>query len=435
MKVTFVMYGAWYTQGGMEKYNRRLIRALHELPEVEARVFSVLDPPNAPCPVPFRTGNGRKGAVTEAVTTHLLTGQPNHLIIGHVDFLPLAATARLIAPMCKVTLLANGPEVWGDPSHRRTPGWEALLSRKAPHHIAALSAVTLKRMSRRHTIPRDRFVLLPPAVDRIHEDGKTRHGHNLLTVARLGVRDVNKGIGLVIRALPKILERFPAVRYRIVGGGPLIEPLWEFAIEMGVHRRVEFLGPLDDVALEKAYRDADVVVLPSKKEGSGLAFLEAWSHGLPVVGGADDAAAWLIDDGVTGLTAPPGHVAAAVGRLLADPRAARRMGHAGREKIPGTFDHESFRARLAGLLQTPDVPAPPPVPATLPEMEEAEWEPVEWQEPAPPEAAPPPAADAYPHWPEEEEAPPQPQGQFWYGDTQPEDDEDRYDDPGGRPPS
>lgn len=195
MNVTFVMYGAWFAQGGMEKYNRRLIRVLAELPDVKAQVFSVLDDPDAPCPVPMRTGGGKTKAVRDAVLTHVLTSRPDVLILGHVDFLPIGAAARVTAPRCKVILLANGPEVWGDPSHRRTPGWEAFLSRKVPHYIAALSEVTLKRMSRRHGIPRDRFLLLPQAVDAIHDDPKRPHGHNLLTVARLGVRDVNQGRG------------------------------------------------------------------------------------------------------------------------------------------------------------------------------------------------------------------------------------------------
>ncbi|WP_404379136.1 glycosyltransferase family 4 protein [Caenispirillum salinarum] len=380
MNVTFVMYGAWFAQGGMEKYNRRLIRALTELPGVKARAFSVLDNPHAPCPVPMRTGGGKTKAVRDAVLTHVLTNRPDVLILGHVDFLPIGAAARVTAPKCKVILLANGPEVWGDPSHRRTPGWEAFLSRKVPHRIAALSEVTLKRMSRRHHIPRDRFALLPQAVDTIHEDVKRPHGHNILTVARLGVRDVNKGVGLVIRALPRLLERFPALRYRIVGAGPLIEPLWDYAVQMGVHRRVEFLGPLDDAALDKVYRQTDLVVLPSKKEGSGLAFLEAWSHGIPVVGGTDDAAAWLIEDGVTGLTAPPGQVGSAIWRVLLDAKAAREMGRKGREQIPGAFDHESFRARLAALLEVPDTAAVAEGPAALPEMDEAQWEPVSWED-------------------------------------------------------
>ena len=403
MNVTFVMYGAWFAQGGMEKYNRRLIRALTELPGVKAQVFSVLDDPHAPCPIPMRTGGGKTKAVRDAVLGHVLTNRPDVLILGHVDFLPIGAAARVTAPKCKVILLANGPEVWGDPAHRRTPGWEAFLSRKVPHHIAALSEVTLKRMSRRHSIPRDRFALLPQAVDAIHEDTKRPHGHNLLTVARLGVRDVNKGVGLVIRALPRLLERFPALRYRIVGSGPLIEPLWDFAIQHGVHRRVEFLGPLDDTALEKVYRQTDLVVLPSRKEGSGLAFLEAWSHGIPVIGGTDDAAAWLIEDGVTGLTAPPGQVASAIWRVLVDAKAAREMGRKGREQIAGVFDHASFRARLAGLLGTPDLPV---VPASLPEMEEANWHPVEWdgsEDPVPvEEAAEGWAEDDTHHWPEDE---------------------------------
>lgn len=381
MKVTFVMFGAWFAQGGMEKFNRRIIRCLNELPGIAPRVFSVLDAPNAPCPAPFRTGNGRKSAVMEAVAAHLLTGRPNVLLLGHPELLPLAAMARVLAPRCKVVLFANGPEVWGDAAHRHTPGWEFFVARNSLHTVAALSETTLRRMSRRYGIPRDRFMLFPQAVDAPQDLVDRRHGNTILTVARLGVRDVNKGVGLVIRAMPRLLERFPALRYRIVGAGPLIEPLWDFAIEHGVHRRVEFLGPLDDTQLARTYREADAVVLPSKKEGSGLAFIEAWSHGLPVIGGTDDAAAWLIEDGVTGLTAPPGQVASAIHRLLVDPKAAREMGRKGHSLIAGRFDHETFRARLAALLGLPaaEAPPPPPQPAALPDMPEADWEAVDWE--------------------------------------------------------
>ena len=50
---------------------------------------------------------------------------------------------------------------------------------------------------------------------------------------------------------------------------------------LGIERSVDFLGRVDDAALDAAYRRARVFALPSAKEGFGIVYLEAWQRGLP----------------------------------------------------------------------------------------------------------------------------------------------------------
>lgn len=100
----------------------------------------------------------------------------------------------------------------------------------------------------------------------------------LLHVGRLHRQ---KGVDLVIRALPRVLERVPDLRLVLVGEGDLRSSLEELAREEGVAERVRFEGPVADVAPYLAA--ADVFVFPSRWEAFGLALLEAMAVGLPAV--------------------------------------------------------------------------------------------------------------------------------------------------------
>lgn len=80
---------------------------------------------------------------------------------------------------------------------------------------------------------------------------------------------------------------------------------------------------------------AAVVACPSRREGFGMACLEAMAHGKPVVASAVGGLLDLVLDGETGLLVPPrdaGALRAALERLLGDLELRRRLGAAGRER-------------------------------------------------------------------------------------------------------
>ncbi|MEM7424245.1 MAG: glycosyltransferase, partial [Pseudomonadota bacterium] len=61
--------------------------------------------------------------------------------------------------------------------------------------------------------------------------------------------------------------------------------------DRGIADRVTLAGVMDSAALTEAYQTSDLFVLASKYEGFGMAFVEAMSHGLPVIGLECDAVA------------------------------------------------------------------------------------------------------------------------------------------------
>jgi glycosyltransferase involved in cell wall biosynthesis len=114
--------------------------------------------------------------------------------------------------------------------------------------------------------------------------------------------------------------------------------------------------------LQELYARAAVVACPSRREGFGVACLEAMAHGRPVVAGDVGGLRDLVVDGETGYLVPPRDVGAlrvALERLLADRELRRRLGAAGRERARTHFSWDSVTdATLAAydeaLRRAPD---------------------------------------------------------------------------------
>jgi glycosyltransferase involved in cell wall biosynthesis len=96
--------------------------------------------------------------------------------------------------------------------------------------------------------------------------------------------------------------------------------------------------------LQGLYARAAVVACPSRREGFGVACLEAMAHARPVVATGVGGLRDLVVDGETGLVVPPRDPAAlraALERLLADPELRRRLGSAGRERAREYFSWDA----------------------------------------------------------------------------------------------
>lgn len=194
-----------------------------------------------------------------------------------------------------------------------------------------------------------------------------------LIVGRMLREEPGKGHAALIEAWPAVLAEAPRAQLWIVGGGDLAPELAARAAALGLGDAVQFLGRLSDAELHERYRRAALLAMPSRQEGFGLAYAEAWWHALPCIGSTADAAGRLIRPGVDGLLVPFGDAAAlahAIVELLGDPARARRMGEAGRLRARGEFSFERFRADLLRALLGPEVAQEQPVAgAALPPRE------------------------------------------------------------------
>ena len=186
----------------------------------------------------------------------------------------------------------------------------------------------------------------------------------LFTYGRL---EYEKGVQDLIAALPRIRRAYPGTRLLVAGTGTAAAMLTETARTHRVARSVRFLGHLPDAELAATLACADAVVLPSRYEPFGIVALEAAAAGAPLVASRVGGLGELVIDEETGVSFPPGDVAglaAAVGRVLADPRAAVRRAKVARERLTTDFNWTTIATETAAVYATttcgPSVDLPRP---------------------------------------------------------------------------
>lgn len=168
-----------------------------------------------------------------------------------------------------------------------------------------------------------------------------RAGHERPIILFVGRLIYYKGAEVLVRAMRDVDADLV-----IVGRGPLEPELRALAEELGIAERVSFLPPVGDEELAAWYHAADVFCLPSvaRSEAFGLVQVEAHASGTPVVSTRlTTSVPFVNQDGVTGLTVPPGDVgalAAALRTLVEDAELRERLGRQAYERAHREFTIE-----------------------------------------------------------------------------------------------
>lgn len=161
-----------------------------------------------------------------------------------------------------------------------------------------------------------------------------------------------------VRAMPRILERVPAVRLVLAGSDlwgthPEIEAdLKALAAELNVADEVLFVGQRDDVP--DLMDAAELVLIPSDAEPFGRTTIEAMALGKPVVGTRAGGLPEVVRDGETGLLVVPRFpesLADACLRLLENESLAYRIGEASRARVEKHFNMSTVTAETLALYR------------------------------------------------------------------------------------
>jgi glycosyltransferase involved in cell wall biosynthesis len=181
----------------------------------------------------------------------------------------------------------------------------------------------------------ERYKATPAVIERAFE---LRLPHDRPIVLFVGRLIYYKGADVLVRAMRDVDADLV-----MIGNGPLEADLRQAADAAGIADRVTFLAPVDDDELVAWYHAADVFCLPSvaRSEAFGLVQMEAHASGTPVVSTTlTTGVPFVNQDGVTGLTVPPGDAAAlaeALTALVTDDALRARMGAAARERVLRDF--------------------------------------------------------------------------------------------------
>ena len=239
------------------------------------------------------------------------------------------------------------------------------MPRDEPREVAALSAAsaivatsewTRRWLSDHYALPGNPVYVVPPGVDAAEVAAGTPSGGRLLCVG--GVTPL-KGHDLLLDALATVDD--PAWRCVCVGALDLdlefVARLRRLAEDKGLGDRVCFTGPLTDDELDRAYAEADALVLASRAETYGMVVTEALARGLPViageVGGVPEALGHAADGSRPGLLVPPGDPQTLGQTLccwLGDPRERERLRAAARSRRQRLSDWAQTSRELSAVL-------------------------------------------------------------------------------------
>ncbi len=159
-------------------------------------------------------------------------------------------------------------------------------------------------------------------------------------VARLS--DV-KGHIYLIEAMKLVLEKIPDTQLLIVGDGRMKEELSMLSKRLGIEENVFFMPSVSDT--RDVLSVMDLFVMPSLKEGLGLALMEAMAYGLAVIGSDVGGITNLIKDNYNGVLVKPADsqaIAYAILGLLQDPQKREVLGKQAQIFINQNFSQEKM---------------------------------------------------------------------------------------------
>ena len=142
------------------------------------------------------------------------------------------------------------------------------------------------------------------------------------------------------------------IRLTMIGGGPMEVELKQKAVNWHLTEMVEIKGWQSMPVTAELIKNADVMLMPSRRESFGVAALEALAHGKPVIATNVGGIPEIVEDEVNGLLIPaddPESLAMAILRLAGDEDLRRRMGRAGRAVVRERFDFEKCLDQMEEL--------------------------------------------------------------------------------------
>lgn len=316
-KIILYTLQTFSTTGGIQKMTRTLAHSLYHVARQEGWDFKLwtlydsrydlmaqyLAPENY-------VGFGRSKAKF-AISTLFKAPRADIVILSHVNMALLGVFIKILNPKCQLWMVAHGIEVWRPLTFAK----KRFVQRFCDKFIC-VSNYTKSQMIKWHEVDPEKCVVLNNVVDPFikHPDefekpeyllnrySLTPENQVIFTLTRLASSEQYKGYEQVIKAVGRLKERFPKIKYILSGQYDSMEEtrIKELISACQVEEQVILTGFLNEKELADYFLLADLFVLPSRKEGFGIVFIEALACGLPVICGNADGSIDAIKSGELG---------------------------------------------------------------------------------------------------------------------------------------
>ena len=308
----------------------------------------------------FKGFNANRGAfVIKAIKEGI---KSDVIILTHINLAIVGFIIKKINPKCQVWLVAHGIEVWQPLSFWQT----AFLN--LSDKVLCVSNFTKQKMLGLHDCNPGKFVVLNNAIDPfmklplafakperlISQYNLTKNNLVIYTLTRLANSEQYKGHDQVIKVISKIKAKFPGIKYILSGQYDIAEEnrIKTLISAACVENDVILTGFIDEKDIPDYFLLADIFILPSKKEGFGIVFIEALACGLPVICGNADGSIDAIRNGELGQAIDADNldeIEVAISNMLATPRTADHRASL-QKKCLSYFNEDTYINNLQDLL-------------------------------------------------------------------------------------
>ena len=319
--------------GGIEKVNRIAGKAFYEIGTESGKknfkLYSLYDnnKDNVAnkyfCNSAFKGFNKHKSRfIYKSIRTGI---KSDVVVLSHINLLVVGFFIKIFSPKTKLVLIAHGIEVW-----KTFPTWKKYIMKKCDL-ILPVSKFTKDTMIKLNRFPEEQYRILNNCLDPflpepLHEEkskdllnkyGLTKDNIILMTLTRLSAKEKYKGHDKVLYALQELINTDKNLRYLLVGKYDDAEKqrLDKLIRELELESIVVFAGFIPDEEIAAHYNLADIYIMPSKKEGFGIVFIEALYYGKPVIAGNKDGSVDALCNGRFGLLIDPDNQNEIVGAI------------------------------------------------------------------------------------------------------------------------
>ena len=311
--------------------------------------------------------------------THVLTRDPNlfrnywsvlsNLALIHAHFGPNGVYAIALAEKLKIPFLVTfhgyditltRKAIWrtGKLLYYQLIFHEAELKRKASAFIAVSNFIRNKLIEQGY--PQEKIIQHYIGVDtaKFSPSSQKADERYILCVGR---HTEKKGIDTLLRAFASIAVKHPSVTLLQVGQGELTTKLQALTRQLGIDKRVRFLGAQPHSTVLQLMQQAEIFALPSQIAKSGeceglpIVILEASACAVPVVSTYHSGIPEAVIDGETGFLVSEKDdksLAEKLDILLSDRAWSQKMGQQGRELINEKFDIRKQTAKLETIYDS-----------------------------------------------------------------------------------
>jgi phosphatidylinositol alpha-1,6-mannosyltransferase len=368
-KILFLSLSAFHFTGGIEKFNRAFLKALSDLEKegkLQADSLSAYD--RMPDCRYFNPQNyrGFKGnRVRFVINAWKIALNYDTIILGHINLSLVGWGIKKMFPNKTILLVAHGIEVW-----EKRKGVKKFILQNADL-VLAVSTYTKNTIINVHQIPASRIRVFHNTIDPyfsyparfekpqylMNRYGISKNDPVIFTLTRLSASEKYKGYDRVMQILPSLKKTQQNIKYVLGGHADEKESkrLDELKQINNLLETVVLTGFIDDKEVVDHFLLADVFVMPSRKEGFGIVFIEAMGCGLQVIGGNKDGSADAMQQGLLGQLVDPdseADIVSAIEHSIVKNKKNNRQDNRKelQEKVKKTFGFEVYRENLEKLL-------------------------------------------------------------------------------------